>query len=462
MAAIQGLYGVHITVIKRFRFPEPVFFPDKLHKKNWLELLRGERDARALSDSDRINAWLNSPKPLAVAEKILLKPVRNPNTRQEFFWAPFKTRPAPVTFGLPRALPMFPFQVLFEQPRVFIAKSEIERHIGTSVKDLRVAFDAWLYPPGAGSLHLSLYVEASEGELDLSKILDMTRNLNNIPVFVRYGKRRLAFSSVFGFLHHLTDHLLDQLLKGRHGGREIGGYYVVYNLEGQVPDWKTHVDALGRLLGRYRGLEVRKLRRLSAKVRNSIGAGRSEDDLIAIGERASIISVDGGIWKKYDDPSMKGLAESRRCFRNHFLSAVEMAFVCESLVTEYATMFGQILAELEAAPLGTSIWPIIKKAITFGALKPIAYVTVRDSVLTVHDRLERSRGDGFWKDVYLTAAREMRLLPRLKMLAETTDKLFAESVEYKDRRYEQLNSICRGLRDTTIKVLEAIKPGIGT
>lgn len=99
--------------------------------------------------------------------------------------------------------------------------------------------------------------------------------------------------------------------------------------------------------------------------------GGDEDDLIIVSKKVGIIYVDKGLKKIH-----KRILKGRRCFRTHFINAVELAYVTDLLIKEYNNYFNRILEEIETLQLDKS-WPSkFKQLMTANILEPCAYSTL--------------------------------------------------------------------------------------
>ena len=191
--------------------------------------------------------------------------------------------------------------------------------------------------------------------------------------------------------------------------------------------------------------------------------GKHKDDIIAVGRHAAIIYVDAGIWEKYGNRQRPGVLEGRRCFRHHFVSAIELAYVTEALISIYNSRFNDILREMKKIPLGMTWDSLIKKYTTWGVLDPCAYGTLQYVILDVLARLRESRRDGFWAAVYGSVAHELELSNNLEELKTTTDEVYQAAVihrsEYADRIAALVTNIGTAV-DKLIKFIKVAKPGL--
>jgi len=103
---------------------------------------------------------------------------------------------------------------------------------------------------------------------------------------------------------------------------------------------------------------------------------------------------------------------------------------------------------------------LLTSTFKLGPLSRVAYLTVNLTLLGVQDRLEKARVDGFWKRVYLAAAKELELQIQLKELAQTTQALYEQSIVFSDKQLETVEEALRSIGDGALRVVEILKPEI--
>jgi hypothetical protein len=411
-------------------------------------------DARFLGKPDEIRKVINAPKAIEF-RSLTLKPYRNPQVPEENFWAHLQPDSGD------ESLPLFPFQVLFHDLKIEIDRANLASALGIpAVTDYKVWCDARLYPAGMGTLHFSIYVEAKDGGLLPSHIATFADALPTLLVTVSDRTQGAASKNLFDVLDSLRRRLSEEIVAANADTSEVQGAYYFFTLEGNPLNWHDHVADCARLLvGSKDTAAVTRARKL---VRRGIGVSRAQD-LLVIGERASIIYVDAGLKAKYAKAKRAVILNGRRCFRQHFTSTVELAYLCsgkDGLIDEYTSRFNKLLADLRAEHLRANILNLLTSAFELGPLSRVAYLTVSQALLHVQDRLEAARKGGFWKRVYLAAAYELDLRREVKALKKTTESLYKQSVEFSDEQVKTLTGALQSIGAGALEVFKAVKPDI--
>lgn len=97
----------------------------------------------------------------------ILKPVKNLQIPQDNFWRVFRRDYEDFHLTSRKKLFFYPFQVL-TRDEIGLNKSKLEKRIQTKILDYKVNIQARIFPPGAGTIHLYLYLK-SDG-LDINSI----------------------------------------------------------------------------------------------------------------------------------------------------------------------------------------------------------------------------------------------------------------------------------------------------
>jgi hypothetical protein len=139
--------ALNLTFIKRFEFLEPVFRPGNLVGSR-IGRLRGKMDFRFLANPAQINQRINKNARYEIKKGWILKPIKNLFIPEDIFWHSFKYEPTGIPLTNRERLPLFPFQVIFED-EIEIDKKKLERHIQSKINDYKINIQARLFPPGA-------------------------------------------------------------------------------------------------------------------------------------------------------------------------------------------------------------------------------------------------------------------------------------------------------------------------
>jgi hypothetical protein len=288
MSALEGISAITITIIKKFKFPEPVFRPRKLHKKNWLQIHLGEQeDARFLSSSSAIQKLFTQDEPLVcqLDDNSSMKRICKLYIPQELFWNQFKGN------AVEEGLPLLPFKVILPD-EIVVDKKSIKKSIGSLVKDVTINFEAWFFPCGIATAYLSFTI-VPQG-VDLSCIRKFTADLATLPIRSSDGKTLTTFNFILSRMASLFKLISNEPIDI--GAREIGKYYVCYTLTGVHSAWKDHEDELANLLiGGNWPVNAAKMDEAKKWVDEGIGRPRHEDDLAIVGDRAAIFAFDAGL-----------------------------------------------------------------------------------------------------------------------------------------------------------------------
>ncbi|MBU7046552.1 MAG: hypothetical protein HXS54_08955 [Theionarchaea archaeon] len=92
----EAFKSVQLAFIKRFEFPEPVFYPGNLRRR---KLLSNNDDYRFFSNPDAMNRLINSMKQTRMPVGTM-KPIRNLNIPKDNFWRPFRYKELDLRIGL--------------------------------------------------------------------------------------------------------------------------------------------------------------------------------------------------------------------------------------------------------------------------------------------------------------------------------------------------------------------------
>lgn len=403
----MGVNAVNLIFIKRFKFPEPVFNKKNLNRKS------RKTNFRFLADQDMINEKIdNFDKTIIDLKKgWILKPVKNLQIPQDNFWRPFRQDYEDFHLTSRKKLFFYPFQVL-TRDEIGLNKSKLEKLIQTKIQDYKVNIQARIFPPGAGTIHLYLYLK-SDG-LDINSINPLL-NLKNI--FIRYRQKEMH---AFSFFNSFTNSLAGELTK-KQQPRDIDGFYTVVNFQGDsLPLDQQNLISLSKILTGKSSPTGNEEKAQGIKIENKL-KGRYDEDLFIISKRASILFVDPGLKERHSK-----ILKGRRCLRNHFVNSIELAYVTDWLLQYYNDYFTKTLQELKTLEIDKRPKTKIRKLLTTNILDPCAYSTLRYSILEVHKNLDRT----FWLNVYDQACIEFNIASKIKKTLGTTRELFEKAEKW--------------------------------
>lgn len=440
--------GVHLVIVKRYRFPEPVFNPQKLKGSILTRLpIFTKEDYTFLSDAKRIKRMIRDLKHIEVNDIGIIKPIRNPYTFQELYWKPFVPVDSIVSLGIRPDLTMFPFQVIPKKIKIVLNQSWIERIMGCNLSELKFTWQVKIYPPGVCTADYNLFLAEDKQGLNLDGLVNLKNNFSGIPFRAEYKGEKHSQTGVFYALDYLFDKVVSNMIKGEYKWVDDPGYYAYYNLQGESIKLSENIQALSELF--------RCGKESTSNIVNMNLKGEHENDILAINRRVSIVSIDDGLRK--ENKTQKSILKGRRCFWFHFIASVEFAYITETLVKIYNRNFTQILREFEKSPLSTTWASIIKKYTTRGILDPCAYGTLQNEILDIPERLEQSRNDGFWKYVFIAAASDMALMKKLRELNTTTKKVYEKAIIYRDKHSARVAKAVSNTQTAIKTLLDIIK-----
>lgn len=451
--------GVHLTIIKRFEFAEPVFQPEKLVKSkfSWLPF-EHRGDYTFLGDARQIRFLIARNKAIKISGVGTIKPIRNPYVPQESFWSPFNPSEPVVKLGIRPELPIFPFRI-YPENKISVQRSWLEAVLGSRITNHKVHLEMVIYPPGVSTVRLHLFVESKEASLDMNGLMNLHSQLNVMPLITTSkGGRYKQYHGVFKVFNSFAHQVASCILSGEAKQKEFPGYYVVYTLQGESVKLTGHSDILAKLLNGSNSLHPVSQIRLK---------GKNEDDILAVGQRASIIYIDAGLLEKllkklpnvYKLNRHKlNISKGRRCFRNNFTNSVELAYITEALIYTYKRHFNGILNEMDRLSLSTTVETVIRKYVTRGVLDPCAYGTLRNVILEIPTRLSESRPkDNFWRNVYVKAAHELGLSKDLEKLKTTTEEVYNVAVVYRSIYQERIADLVKNISSAIDRIIALAK-----
>lgn len=434
-----NLDSLNLVFIKRFRLLEPVFWPDEL-VGGFADKISGKPSFKFLSNPEEINQMINKNKRFKLKNNWICKPIKNLNIPQDNFWRPFKYQTEPISLTSRKRLPFYPFQIIPED-EIEINKNSLEKTLVSKIIDYKVNFQVRIYPPGAGTVLFYLYLEADKFNLDtINNIID-ARN-----ILVRYRDKEI---NLHRFFNSVINSIVNEVVKVN-STREVEGIYTIINFQGSELNIDENLMQLSRILtGKpnptNEEIEEEKNKLVKYKL------GRYEEDLNAVSKRLSIISIDQGLKENLRQSFTKG----RRCFRNHFINALELAYVTDLLIKEYNKNFNKILEELDTLQTDRSLHAKVNQLFTANILDPCAYSTLRYTILKVPDNLDELNNK-LYKAVYCQAIREFETSREFETNLKITGELFNTAKNW-NIQAEMMKKIYDEIKDWTDKIMPLLK-----
>jgi len=410
----SGVDALNLIFIKRFRFPEPVFSPDDLVGGlirgspigNWFK----NQGCRFLSDPDKINKIIHKMNRYRIKEGWELKPIKNPHSSQDHFWKPFGYEPASIRRITQRKLLFYPFQVIVDD-KIDINKTKLENHVQSKISDYKINIQARLFPPGAGTVHLHLYLKPERLNLDSINPLFDPKN-----ILIIYEDKE---TDVYKFFNTFITSLVGNLVNTHQReamSRDVDGLYTVVNFQGGSLPINQYLIPISEILAGKSNPSEKEVEFHKNKLLDNKLKGRYKEDLFVVSNRAAILYVDQGI-KKIHSNILKG----RRCARNHFIDAIELAYVTDWLMQEYNACFEDVLQQIDVHEIDKSLRAKVNKLLTTSILPPRAYATLMYSILTVPQNLNNIP---WTKDVYNQAFIEFDIVSKIEDTRKITETLF--------------------------------------
>jgi len=380
----------------------------------------------------------------------ILKPVRNPLANRAWFWRPLLPREKEGKFrkgifGEPlkdkrEELTIYPFQAILNKVAFDLNRADLEALLGVPISDYKIGFETRIYPPGLCVTRCHLYLRPKHG-LSADGLIELARNLNAFGVTVGKHQHR----GVFNAMAHVTNMVTARLLRRRIEPCQAGGYYAIFNLQGNPFDLQQYGPALACLLDPPRCPQVMAPDEYSRSIARASLKGRYRDDIVLITKRIAVLYLDNGIRELYRDSLRPGVLEGRRCFRHHFSSALELAYVVEALIKDYDRRFKDILDDYRSQRAVSSLETWFQRLITGSIVDSCARNTVENSILGAGQCLSHARGDKFWGKVYEKAYTELAVRSSVTQLNGRLDSVNQAATRYCDERGKQWSALGRNL-----------------
>lgn len=344
--------GMYIRLIKGFKFPEPVFYSEKL-ERNFRFLANSAEIKRKI---DRIGKYPWEP----IQNYGYLKPIRNPRIKYDQFWEPFQRSLFSGTHEL--GFRMYPFQIIpspSEQIETHIQKTLFEGVFNIKFQSIYSQYQIRLYPSGVGTVHLMIYLKLPL-VIDVEKILNIVlkRKWVNSPFLVINNSSvnfpKWAESMYVGILRQISNH--------HEANREIRGSICGINLQGNFPT-----------------SEIREVLENFAKRKkaNSTFLEEDHEDIIYLDKNLLFLYLDMALqkrrrWRYLKKPDF--ILHGRRCLRCHLLNIVELGYCSAYLLTFYSNVAKDL----------------------FGKPQDSKWSSTLEKIVNIHSYLEIEQ----WKKVY--------------------------------------------------------------
>lgn len=435
----MGLNAFNIELLKRFRFSEPIFNPERFEGNIFSEIL-GRENCRFLSDGGKIRSRINKNKQFKLPNGWLLKPIKNIRSSKDNFWRSFYEEKGPIMFSNREKLPLFPFQILIEEGLSF-DKNRFEEILHSKLIDYKGNVQARIYPPGAGVLHLSFYLKPEK--IDLCYLLNIFDFKN---ILLNY---RGEDYNIYGLFDEITRLLIKEMVNEKeYIKRDVSGIYTIINFQGNSFSFDDGREYIPDILTGEPTISSNEIPHLQDNFFTYKLNGKYDEDLFFMSKKVGFLYLDQGLKKTRS----KGIARARRCFRSHYTDAIELAFVTKLLINEYDEHFKKILSEVDVAKINHGLQSKIRKFLTINIMDPCVYNTFNYSILKVHEKLKEIP---WTQDVYIKALNEFDVLQELEETKRTLEKLQVVASDW-NIQSEALVSLYKEIKDW-IKVLIDLK-----
>lgn len=442
--SMVSLDSLNIVFIKRFKLPEPVFWPNQLVGSMVGNIL-SKPNFKFLSDPEKINQLINKNKRFELKEGWIFKPIKNLSMPKDNFWRPFKYEPAPINLTGRKRLPFYPFQIIIKD-RLKINKNILKNALGSEIIDCSVNSQVRIFPPGAGAAHLYIHIKPDKINLDaINNILDFEK------IIIRYRDKE---TNLFDFFNRIINSVVNEIAK-ENSTREVKGIYTIINFHGNELHVNENLSQLSKILTGNANPTSEEIETEKNKLLENKLFGQDENDLLAVSKKVSIIYIDQGLKKihskiGYSDKIQKG----RHCFRNHFINTVELAYVTDLLIDEYNKHFSETLNEIRISPIDKSFHVKLNRLFKANVLDPCAYSTLMYSILPVSENLHEIPWTYY---VYAQAFREFDISQKFKTIQEITKNLL-EKAERWNVQADMMRNIDNEIKDWAGKIAAIIKP----
>lgn len=427
------LEAFNIVFIKRFRFPEPVFDPKNLKgagiQGKLSRYLKNDNDVSFLSNPDKIYKKILNNDMCYLKNGLLLKPIKNYRSSKDNFWRPFNNNNKYKTINISEKdeLQLYPFQIVLDDCYK-IDCQKFEHFLNSKLLDYKISAQIRIYPPGVGTIQLYFYLKPEK--IDLTHINQLFNPKN---VLMEHKGKKYNVSQLF---EKITRNVLKNLLIESSLDRIENGIYTVINFQGNDISLDENLEQISMILTGKSNPSKGKIKNEENKLLKRKLNGKHEEDIIIVSKRVGIIYLDKGLKK-----DRTKLLRARRCFRNHFIDAIELAFVTEFLINEYSRYFEDILHRIDTAEIDNTTKGYVKKILTNNILNSCAYSTLLLSILPIEDNLNQIP---WTKDVYKQAFKEFNIEQQISNNLKITDELRNKAKEWEgmsqkiDCAYEEI------------------------
>lgn len=448
--------GVRMHLVKRYELSEPVFSPDKLKKSRFIVPPQRRTDYSFLGDGKRLRTMIGNRTAVKIPGVGTIEPIRNPYASQETYWLPFVKKTSRLKFRVRPDIPILPFHV---RPSELILSTErqwVGRQVRQRLREVSADWGIRVYPPGICVVYIDIFLVNPKSFLDLSDIGELRNCLKYMPFEVTTGSETYEVQGIFKAFDWLFTRFVSGVMeKEPDGNYPESGYYLYYSLQGESIGLDEYAGGISRLLFREeKGV---------ADIEKLMIPGKHENDILAIGRKTAVVSVDDGLRAMHENIPRFNLRKARHCFFWQFVFSVEFAYITQPLVRMYERHFSGMLVDLQAYNLSSAWATIFDRYTRRGILDPCVYGTLQKEILTIPGRLRESRGDGFWERVYSRAARKFAIATPLRDLKNSTREAYEIAMRYKTEYAERVKEVMKGTRaavETMLEVLKTVKPGL--
>jgi hypothetical protein len=368
--------GINYKIIKFFEFPEPVFNRRRLKRK-----------FKFLSDHNKINRLLNK-KGEKAQSKIknigFIKPIKNPNSPKDRYWRPFKRYydiPYNHVFSqrTEKGLFMIPMQIIHNEWTVGINETKFEDLLEQKIENKNISIQMRIYPPGYGSVHLTLYVDFPKKADWLKSSLNLRKKLHQISLYLIDKKqKRHSFTGLHRFLDYIVKNTLSSIVNDNVRYR-IADKHLCFIVNAQGVNFKC---------------------------------------------------------KKSEVEIPDQLINGRKCFRDHFVNTIELGYISSLLFKHYLNVLIQIDRELYLSKMTYKTDRIMKILQNRPVLSPVFcktfyYITqVPDLLYKIDDHSE-----DIWMPIFNTILKQ-NLAENINEIKKWVDNLFQRAVNENEKNLE--------------------------
>jgi hypothetical protein len=413
--------GINYKIIKFFEFPEPVFNRRRLKRK-----------FKFLSDHNKINRLLNK-KGEKAQSKIknigFIKPIKNPNSPKDRYWRPFKRYydiPYNHVFSqrTEKGLFMIPMQIIHNEWTVGINETKFEDLLEQKIENKNISIQMRIYPPGYGSVHLTLYVDFPKKADWLKSSLNLRKKLHQISLYLIDKKqKRHSFTGLHRFLDYIVKNTLSSIVNDNVRYR-IADKHLCFIVNAQGVNFKCKKSEVEKILGKFEKGDYYKA---------------EKGDIFAVKDGRAFLFIDKNLLKRRTKVFRKipdQLINGRKCFRDHFVNTIELGYISSLLFKHYLNVLIQIDRELYLSKMTYKTDRIMKILQNRPVLSPVFcktfyYITqVPDLLYKIDDHSE-----DIWMPIFNTILKQ-NLAENINEIKKWVDNLFQRAVNENEKNLE--------------------------